>query len=196
MKKTINLRHSYEKKVIKKKGLIKIKKMLPILLPLMSLVALAMIVIFMNGHTLYKIKKIDEALDENQKLAIIFENLDQKNELVNTRKEMIDYLEKKGALAYQVMEELPMDLDNIKVMEVQYRDETIRIIGHCAKQEEIGEFCQHLNGISGLGPSKISQVRNLRTADNLTKKDRDLSWEFILESNIKEGDGDEIAKEE
>lgn len=95
MKKTINLRYSYEKKVIKKKGLIKIKKMLPILLPLMSLVALAMIVIFMNGHTLYKIKKIDEALDENQKLAIIFENLDQKNELVNTRKEMIDYLEKK-----------------------------------------------------------------------------------------------------
>lgn len=95
-----------------------------------------------------------------------------------------------------MMEELPMDLDNIKVMEVQYRDETIRIIGHCAKQEEIGEFCQHLNGISGLGPSKISQVRNLRTADNLTKKDRDLSWEFILESNIKEGDGDEIAKEE
>lgn len=174
----------------KKKGLLKIKKMLPILVPMASMVILAMIVIFMNAHSLYLIKKVDEQLNENEKLEIIFENLDQKKELVNRREEMIDHLQAKSSLAYQLIEELPMKVDNVELIEVQYGEQTIRIVGHCASQEEIGEFCKNLNKIKGLGQAKIAHVTNLMTDENLNEKGSRLSWEFTVESQIKEKNED------
>ncbi len=196
MKETINLRYSQEKKVIKKRALLKVKKMLPLLGPMMVMVVLAIIIVVINGHTLYTIKKLDEALNEKQKLAVIFENLDHKKELVKTRREMIDHLERSGALAYRVMEDLPLQVDKIDLIQVHYRDGTIRIVGHCASQEEIGELCDRLNTINGLGQTKISQVRNLMAGRYSDQKDLDLIWEFSLESDIKEDGSHEVSKKE
>lgn len=182
----MNLRHSRENIFIKRKGLSKIKKILPTLLAMISVFLIIIIVMGMNLHSLSAIKKIDEQLNENEKLAVVFENLDQKKELLATRKNIINHLEARSSQIYEVMEELERATSKIELAEIHYRDEKIKIIGHCQDQEEIGEFCKKLTEIRGLSRTKIGHITNLRSSGNSTMDESNLIWEFTVEGKIKE----------
>ena len=188
MKSSMNLLYSREKTFNKRKLQIKIKKILPVLIPIIGIFMLIIIVMFMNFQVLHSIKKLDEELNENKKLEIIFESLDNKKNLVNSRKEIISFLETKSIRTYEVMEELQMTYDNIKLVKVEYVDEKIKIVGHCASHDGIKEFYENLEKINGLSRTKISHITQLMSEGTLKEGEKgpDLIWEFALESELGE----------
>lgn len=191
MKKKMNLRYSREKQFIKKRWQKKTKKSLPMLIPLTGIFLVTMIVFLMNLQCLTAIKRLDEQLNENKKLEEIFLNLEGKKSLVESRKEIISFLEEKDSLAYQVMEKLQMALpEKTKLMKVDFKDGEITIVGRSENQNDVKEFCENLDKISGVSQTKINHVYNLHSNDNLSaeKKAPDLIWEFLLESKIREAE--------
>lgn len=136
----------------------------------------------MNFYCKKSIEKLDHQLNENQKN--ILENLDQKKSLVDSRKKLIDYLESKNIFAYHLMDNIQTSLtEEIKLLQIDYQDEKIIILGYSNNQDEIKAFRENLNKMDGLGEMKISHISNLNASEN--KEANDLIWEFSLEGKVK-----------
>lgn len=183
MKKTMDLRYSREKTIIKMKRRLKVKKALPILAPLGIVFSISLIVMVMNFHCLYVIKGVDDQLVESQKLEIVFENLEQKSYAVNSRKKIVELLEAKNRLAYQVIANIQTALTkDTELVKVEYQEGKVSIIGRCRSQDEISEFSNNLDKIRGWGQTKLCHIANLNVEGSIEGSDS--IWEFSLESDI------------